>query len=86
MKEETLLTHAMRLFIELEHKTTSPLYTHLQSPMRQTLYMIDVFYSTTDREDTVDMDEERWNRIAILLDEMAMSPHCDIITVWEIIK
>lgn len=37
VKEESLLIHAMRLFIELEYKTTSPLYTHLQSPMRQTL-------------------------------------------------
>lgn len=73
VKEESLLTHAMRLFIELEHKTTSPLYTYLQSPMRQTLYMIDVFYSIADREDAVDMDEERWNRIAILLDEIAMT-------------
>ena len=73
VKEESLLTHAMRLFIELEHKTTSPLYTHLQSPMRQTLYMIDVYYSIVNREETVDMDEERWNRIAILLDEMAMT-------------
>ena len=73
VKEESLLTHAMRLFIELEHKTTSPLYTHLQSPMRQTLYMIDVFYSIADRDDAVDMDEERWNRIAILLDETAMT-------------
>lgn len=73
VKEESLLVHAMRLFVELEHKTTSPLYTHLQSPMRQTLYMIDVYYSIENREETVDMDEERWNRIAILLDEMAMT-------------
>ncbi len=73
VKEESLLIHAMRLFIELEHKTISPLYTHLQSPMRQTLYMIDVYYSIVNREETVDMDEERWNRIAILLDEMAMT-------------
>jgi hypothetical protein len=27
--------------------------------------MIDVFYSIADRDDEVDMDEERWNRIAI---------------------
>ena len=73
VKDESLLTHAMRLFIELEHKTTSPLYTHLQSPMRQTLYMIDVYYSIEDKEEAVEMDEERWNRIAILLDEMAMT-------------
>lgn len=73
VKEESLLVHAMRLFIELEHKTISPLYTHLQSPMRQTLYMIDVYYSIEDKEEAVEMDEERWNSIAILLDEMAMT-------------
>lgn len=73
VKEKSFLIHAMRLFVELEHKTTSPLYTHLQSPMRQTLYMIDVYYSIKDREESVDMDEERWNRIAALLDEMAMT-------------
>ena len=73
VKEESLLIHAMRLFVELEHKTTSPLYIHLQSPMRQTLYMIDVYYSIEDREEVADMDEERWNRIAILLDEMTMT-------------
>lgn len=73
VKEKSLLIHAMRLFIELDHRTTSPLYTHLQSPMRQTLYMIDVYYSIADREESVEMDEKRWNRIAILLDEMAMT-------------
>ena len=73
VKEESLLVHAMRLIIELDHKTTSPLYAHLQSPMRQTLYMIDVYYSIEDRGDTVDMDDKRWDRIAILLDEMAMT-------------
>ncbi len=73
VKETSLLIHAMRLLIELNHKTTSPLYRHLQSPMRQTLYMIDVYYSIVDRKESVDMDEERWERIAILLDEIAMT-------------
>ena len=42
VKEESLLVHAMRLIIELEDRASSPLYTQLMSPMRQTLYMIDV--------------------------------------------
>lgn len=73
VKEESLLVHAMHLFIELEHKTISPLYTHLQSPMRQTLYLIDVYYSIADREETEEVDEERWDRIAKLLDEIEMT-------------
>lgn len=73
LKEESLLVHAMRLIIEIGSKTISPLYQHLQSPMRQTLYLIDVYYSIIDRGETEEMDEERWQRIAKLLDEIEMT-------------
>ena len=73
IKEESLLVHAMRLFVELDNRAASLLYEHLQSPMRQTLYMVDVYYSIVDRTDTVEMDEERWGRIALLLDEIEMT-------------
>lgn len=73
VKEESFLIHAMRLIIELGSKATSSLYTHLQSPMRQTLYLIDVYYSIEIREESVNMDEERWNKIAVLLDEIEMT-------------
>lgn len=71
--EESLLIHAMRMILELEYRTVSPLYQHLQSPMRQTLYLMDVYYSISDREELVEMDAERWNRIALLLDETEMT-------------
>ena len=73
IKEESLLTHAMRMILELEYRAVSPLYQHLQSPMRQTLYLMDVYYSISDREELVEMDAERWNRIALLLDEIEMT-------------
>lgn len=73
VKEESLLVHARRLIIELEYRSISPLYTHLMSPMRQTLYMIDVYYSIEQRDGSVDMDQERWDRIATLLDEIEMT-------------
>lgn len=73
VKEEYLLTHAMRMILELEYRTVSPLYQHLQSPMRQTLYMMDVYYSISDREELEEMGAERWNRIALLLDEIEMT-------------
>lgn len=71
--EESLLIHAMRMILELEYRTVSPLYQHLQSPMRQTLYLMDVYYSISDREELVEMDAERWNRITLLLDEIEMT-------------
>lgn len=73
VKEESLLIHTMLLILELDQRKISPLYTHLQSPMRQTLYLIDVYYSIEIRKEVVDMDEERWDRIAMLLDEIEMT-------------
>lgn len=73
VKEELFLIHAMRLMLELGSKKDSPLYTHLQSPMRQVLYLIDVYYSIDMREESAGMDDERWERIAILLDEIEMT-------------
>lgn len=72
VNEESFLIHAMRLISELESKNISSLYKHLQSPMKQTLYLIDVYYSIDAREESVDMDDIRWDRIAILLDEIEM--------------
>lgn len=73
VKEESLLIHAMRMILELDFRSTSPLYQYLQSPMRQTLYLVDVFYSIIDREESVEMDDKRWDRIAVLLDEIEMT-------------
>ena len=73
IKEESLLVHAMRLFVELGDRSSSPLYEHLQSPMRQTLYMVDVYYSIVDRTETVEIDDESWDKIALLLDEIEMT-------------
>ena len=44
VKEKAFLVHSMRLIIELEFRYTSSLYEHLMSPMKQTLYLIDVYY------------------------------------------
>lgn len=73
IKEESFLIHTMRLIAELDARTESSLYTHLQSPMRQTLYLIDVYYSIEIREEAIDMDEVHWDKIAILLDELEMT-------------
>ena len=73
VKEESLLIHAMRLIAELGSRTSSTLYEHLHSPMRQTLYLIDVYYSVEDREEAAELDDERRERIAKLLDEIEMT-------------
>ena len=73
VKEESLLLHTMLLINELSDRKTSPLYTHISSPMRQSLYLIDVFYSIERRKGKLDMDDKRWNKIALLLNEIEMT-------------
>lgn len=73
VKEESFLVHAMRLILELEQRKTSHLYVHLQSPMKQTLYLIDVYYSVEKRDENLDMNDNLWERIALLLDEIEMT-------------
>ena len=41
--------------------------------MKQTLYLIDVYYSIEIRTESVDMDNERWDKIATLLKDMEMT-------------
>lgn len=73
IREESFLIHAVRLILEIEYRATSSLYTHLGSPMKQTLYLIDVYYSIEIRTESVDMDNERWDKIATLLKDMEMT-------------
>ena len=73
VREESFLIHSMRLFMELNIRSYSPLYEHLHSPMRQTLYLIDIYYSIKNRSESLEMDEKRWKRIALLLNEMEVT-------------
>lgn len=73
IKEESFLIHVMRLILELDTKATSPLYMHLQSPLKLILYVIDMYYSIEVREEVADMDEMLWEEVAILLNEIEMN-------------
>ena len=72
IKEESFIMHTMRLILELDFRDQLSLYSNLQSPMKQTLYLIDVYYSIEEREECVDMDMECWERISLLLNEIEM--------------
>ena len=78
VSEQALLIHAMRLIIELDFRKTSELYQNLESPMKQALYLIDVFYSMGDRGGTETLSKEKSERIAVLLNEMEMAYFCSI--------
>lgn len=72
IKEESLLLHTLRLVLELEDRSISPLYIHLRSPLRQTMYLIDLYYSIEKKTENYEIDFIRWHRISSLLDEIEM--------------
>lgn len=73
VSEIALLTHAMRLIVELDFRKTSELYNNLESPMKQALYLIDVFYSMGGKGGTGDMTREKIETVSALLGEMEMA-------------
>lgn len=73
INELSLLTHAMRLIVELDCRKSSELYINVESPMKQALYLIDVYYSIADRDGIEDITEAKWDVISQLLDEMEMA-------------
>ena len=73
INELSLLAHAMRLIVELDCRKSSELYINVESPMKQALYLIDVYYSIADRDGIEDITEAKWDVISQLLDEMEMA-------------
>ena len=73
VRENSFLIHAMRLMIELGAEKDSPIYTPAITYEADSLHFIDVHYSIDMREESVDMDGERWESIAILLNEIEMT-------------
>ena len=73
INELSLLTHAMRLIVELDCRKSSELYINVESPMKQALYLIDIYYSIADRDGIEDITEAKWDVISQLLDEMEMA-------------
>ena len=71
--EESFATHLSRLVMEMDSRAENPLFEHFQSPLKLITYLIDLYYSIPDRSGTEQVTDERWQRIAILLDEVEMN-------------
>lgn len=70
VSELSVLTYAMRLIVELDTRMTSELYNYLESPMKQALYLIDVYYSMNSHGGTEELTKNKIDRISRLLDEI----------------
>lgn len=72
LDEEQFIVHVMSVLCSLEHREDK-LFDNLDSPMKQMLYLIDLYYSIDNREPLYHVDERRWQRITELLAEIEMN-------------
>ena len=72
IKEKSLLLHVMRMHVELGHRSHNELFDGLDSPMKQSLYLLDVYYNIENRTETDELDDKVWKKLKPLLAEMEM--------------
>lgn len=72
LKEEDFIVFIIGVLCSLEHREDK-LFDNLDSPMKQMLYLIDIFYSIKDRNPIHPMDNSRWKKITELLKEIEMN-------------
>ncbi|MCM1518366.1 MAG: hypothetical protein NC117_06980 [Pseudoflavonifractor sp.] len=72
LDEEQFIVHVMSVLCSLEYREDK-LFDNLDSPMKQMLYLIDLYYSIDDHKPKHHIDERRWSRITELLAEIEMN-------------
>lgn len=72
LKEKDFITHIMSMFLSIGNRD-SEMFAHIDSPMRQFAYLIDLYYSIQDRCETEKVTREKWKGIALLLEEIEMN-------------
>ena len=72
IKEKDFLTYVMKIFIDIEDRCVSDIFTHLRSPYTAGLYLIDFYYSIPNRTGTISLTMDKWHRITKLIDDQEM--------------
>lgn len=72
INEKDFLTYVMKIFIDIEDRCVSTIFTHLSSPYTAGLYLIDFYYSIPNRTNSLSLTIERWHRITKLINNQEM--------------
>lgn len=87
IKEKDMLEYTLRIFVEIQYRYESEIFTNIRSPYTTGLYLLDFYYSIPNRSNTIPMTLERWHRITELVTaheyfyfkniEQSNNPHLD---------
>lgn len=77
-RKDSFLPFVMEMMNHIDQRNSSEAYKHLMSPMKQFVYLIDLFFSVEISGTREGMSDEDWMKITILLNEIEMTYFGDI--------
>lgn len=77
-KKDSLLTYLTQMSIHIDQRETSKVFENLMSPMKQFVYLTDLYFSVETGGNKEGFSEEEWGKITFLLNEIEMTYFGDI--------
>lgn len=73
IKERSLVIHVQSALASVAHRDEAEILKGVASPLRQMVYLVDMFYATDNRTNQKEIDSQNWEKLTKLLNEVEMS-------------
>lgn len=73
VKERSLMVHIQSALASITHRDEVEILEGVASPLRQMVYLVDMYYATENRTDQKEIDTQDWKKLIKLLNEIEMS-------------
>jgi len=77
-QKESFIAYLTQLMIHIDQRDTSEVFKNLMSPMKQFVYLIDLFFSVETGGNIIEISKVEWEKITTLLNEIEMTYFGDI--------
>ena len=77
-QKDSFLPYLTQMTIHIDQRETSEVFKNLMSPMKQFVYLTDLFFSVETGGNKVGFSKTEWEKITILLNEIEMTYFGDI--------
>lgn len=77
-RKDFFLPYLIEMTTHIDQRNTSEAFKHLMSPMKQFVYLIDLYFSVENGGDREEFSEDEWMQITLLLNEIEMTYVTDI--------
>lgn len=77
-KKDSFLPYLTQMTIHIDQRETSEVFKNLMSPMKQFVYLTDLFFSVEKGGSKIGFSKDEWEKITYLLNEIEMTYFGDI--------